>query len=111
MKTMRDSAMRDEIAFGTGASGFDQAEELEAIVVDDPNRPHEEEVRDLVCLADFLAPELHRDAGAEQAAEAVTEWADGDAGLLTEAEGIARHEHHDESAQLLHIAAEVASAA
>ena len=111
MKTMRDSSMTEEFSFGTGANGFDQAEELEAIVVDDPSRPHAEEVRDLVCLADFLAPELHRDAGAEQAAEAVTEWADGDAGLLAEAEDVARDEHHDESAELLHLASEVASAA
>ena len=111
MKTMRDSSKTDEFGFGTGDNGFEQAEELEAIVVDDPDRPHEEEVRDLVCLADFLAPELHRDAGAEQAAEAVTEWADGDAGILAEAEGVARLEHHAESAELLHLAAEVASAA
>ena len=111
MKTMRDAVTTSEPGFGAGASGFDQAEELEAMVVDDPDRPHADEVRDLVCLADFLAPELHRDAGAEQAAEAVTEWADGDAGLLAEAEDVARDEHHDESAELLHIAAEVASAA
>jgi hypothetical protein len=92
-------------------TGFDQAEAVEAVVVDDPTRPHEEEVRDLVCVADFLVPEMHRDTGAEQAAEAVTEWADGDPSLLSEAEYIARQEHHDESAQLLHLAVEVASAA
>ena len=103
MKTMRDSEMTSE--------GFDRAEELEAIVVEDPGRPHEEEVRDLVCLADFLAPELHRDAGGDQAAEAVTEWADGDPQLLAEAEFVARDEHHDESAEILHRAFEHASAA
>jgi len=96
---------------GTDGTGFDRAEELEALVVEDPGRPHGEEVRDLVSLADFLVPELHRDTGAEQAADAVTEWADGDPTLLAEAEDIARHEHHDESAQLLHLAVEVASAA
>jgi hypothetical protein len=95
----------------TDDTGFDRAEEFEALVVEDPTRPHEEEVRDLVCLADFLVPELHRDAGAEEAAEAVTEWADGDPSLLAEAEDIARVEHHDESAELLHLAVEVASAA
>ena len=95
----------------TNDTGFNRAEELEALVVEDPTRPHEEEVRDLVCLADFLVPELHRDAGAEEAAEAVTEWADGDPFLLAEAEYIARDEHHDESAELLHLAVEVASAA
>ncbi|MGI8797509.1 MAG: hypothetical protein ACR2IR_13150 [Acidimicrobiia bacterium] len=95
----------------TDDTGFDRAEELEALVVEDPTRPHEEEVRDLVCLADFLVPELHRDAGAEQAAEAVTEWADGDPSLLAEAADIARDEHHDETAELLHRAVEFASAA
>ncbi|MGQ0803194.1 MAG: hypothetical protein ACT4PI_04965 [Actinomycetota bacterium] len=92
-------------------AGFDRAEELEALVVEDPTRPHDEEVRDLVCLADFLVPELHRDSGPEQAAEAVTEWADGDPQLLAEAEDVARVERHDESAELLHLAVEVASAA
>jgi hypothetical protein len=100
-----------DVAQMTNDTGFDRAEELEALVVEDPTRPHEEEVRDLVCLADFLVPELHRDAGAEEAAEAVTEWADGDPSLLAEAEDIARVEHHDESAELLHLAVEVASAA
>ncbi len=95
----------------TNDTGFDRAEELEALVVEDPTRPHEEEVRDLVCLGDFLVPELHRDAGAEQAAEAVTEWADGDPSLLAEAADIARDEHHDETAELLHRAVEFASAA
>ena len=103
--------MRQMRKAGTDDTGFDRAEELEALVVEDPTRPHEEEVRDLVCLADFLVPELHRDAGAEDAAEAVTEWADGDPSLLAEAEDIARVEHHDESAELLHLAVEVASAA
>jgi hypothetical protein len=96
---------------GTDDAGFDRAEELEAMVVEDPTRPHEEEVRDLVCLADFLVPEMHRDTGAEEAAEAVTDWADGDPAILAEAEDVARVEHHDESAELLHLAVEVASAA
>jgi hypothetical protein len=96
---------------GVDETGFDRAEELEALVVEDPDRPHDEEIRDLVSLADFLVPEMHRDTGAEEAAEAVTEWADGDPTLLAKAEDIARVEHHDESAELLHLAVEVASAA
>jgi hypothetical protein len=96
---------------GTDTAGFDRAEELEAMVVEDPTRPHDEEVWDLVSLADFLVPEMHRDTGAEEAAEAVTDWADGDPTILAEAEDVARDEHHEESAELLHLAVEVASAA
>jgi hypothetical protein len=91
-------------------TGFEQAEVVDALVVEDHGRPHEEEVQDLVHLADFLAPELHR-AASTDAAEVITEWADGDPGLLSEAETIARQEHHDESAALLHQAAEHARAA
>jgi hypothetical protein len=92
------------------ATGFEQAEALEAVVVDDHSRPHQEEVQDLVHLADFLAPELHR-AAPTDAAEVITDWADGDPELLAEAEAIAREERHEESAELLHQAAAHASAA
>ncbi|MGH9014219.1 MAG: hypothetical protein ACRDZ1_09840 [Acidimicrobiia bacterium] len=66
-------------------------------------------VRELVGVADFLTPELHRNTGADDAAEAVSEWAEGDAELLVEAEEVARSEHHDESAELLHRAADEVS--
>jgi hypothetical protein len=92
-------------------TGFDDAEQLEAVVVEDRLRRHVDEVRDLVRLADFLAPELGRQGGPDAAAAAVTEWADGDWTLLAEAEGIARGEHHEWSAQLLAHAVEVATAA
>lgn len=91
-------------------AGFEQAEALEALVVTGEDRPHDEEVEDLVHLADFLAPELHR-AVPTDAAEAITEWAEGDADLLSEAETVAREEHHEESAELLHQAAAHARAA
>jgi hypothetical protein len=93
-----------------GPHGFEQAEAVEALATDEPARPHEEEVEELVHVADFLAPELHRVARTD-AAEAITEWADGDPDLLLEAEAVARGEHHDESAELLHQAAEHARAA
>jgi hypothetical protein len=92
------------------AAGFEQAEALEAVVVDDQGRPHDEEVQDLVHLADFLVPELHR-AVTTDATEVITEWADGDPDLLTEAEIVAREEHREESAALLREAAEHARAA
>jgi hypothetical protein len=91
-------------------TGFDQAEAVEALVVDDPGRHHDEEVQDLVHLADFLVPELHR-AAPTDAPEVIIEWADGDSRLLSEAEHVAREEHHEESAELLHQAVEHARAA
>ncbi|HEX6310514.1 MAG TPA: hypothetical protein VF152_02705 [Acidimicrobiia bacterium] len=94
-----------------GTAGFEQAETLEALVVDDGVRPHQREVQDLVLLAEFLAPELHRAGSSDDAAEAITEWADGDPDLLSEAETVAREEHHEESAELLHEAAAHARAA
>jgi hypothetical protein len=92
-------------------AGFETAEELEAIVVEDTARRYEDEVRDLVRLADFLAPELHRESGAEEAAAAVTDWADGDADILAEAAVVARHEHQEDSARLLAQAARFVTAA
>lgn len=91
-------------------TGFDQAEAVEALVVEDAGRPLGEEVHDLVHLADFLAPELHR-AAPTDAADVINEWADGDPRLLAEAEHIARAEHREESAELLHQAVEHARVA
>lgn len=91
--------------------GFEEAEMIEALVVDDDSRSHDEEVLDLVAVADFLAPELHREAGAEDAAAVVSEWADGDPELIEEAEAVARLDHHEESATILHEAAGYATAA
>jgi hypothetical protein len=91
-------------------SGFEQAETLDAMVLAGPD-DHDKEVEELVAVADFLAPELHREQGIEPAAEVVSAWAGGDADLLTDAELRARREHRDEPAALLHRAAELATAA
>ncbi len=91
------------------SSGFDQAEDLEAIVVDDDSRDHDQEIRDLVCLAGYLAPTL-RHATAVHAAEVVSEWADGDAALIGEAEAVARHEQQTQPAEILHRARDLAAA-
>jgi hypothetical protein len=100
----------DAIRTESEPTGFARAEVVEALVVEDHGRPHDEEVQDLVHLADFLVPELHR-AVPSDAAEVITEWADGDPRLLSEAEHVAREEHHEESAELLHQAVEQARAA
>ena len=100
-----------DIARDPTTSGFERAEVLEALVVEDDTRDHEDEVLDLIAVADYLTPELHRGGGAMEAAEVVSEWADHDAGLLHEAEVVASEfAHHDESATLLHRAADLAAA-
>jgi hypothetical protein len=53
------------------------------------DRGHDDEVRDLVSLGDFLAPEMHRVGGIDEAASAVREWADDDLAMIDEAETIA----------------------
>ena len=60
------------------------------------------EVRDLVSVGDFLAPEMHRTGGIDQAASAVREWADDDVAMIQEAETIAWNQHRDYSAEILH---------
>ena len=57
---------------------------------------------DLVSLATFLGPELHRSDGAQRAAVVMKQWADSDAALLAEAETIAHREHHEDAAEILH---------
>jgi hypothetical protein len=64
---------------------------------------------DLVSLATFLGPELYRSDGAERAAVVMKQWADGDAALLAEAETIAHREHHEEAAEILHHAHDLAT--
>ena len=68
------------------------------------------EVGDLVSLGHFLAPEVHRAGGIDQAALALTEWVDDEA-VLAEAETVALDQHHDESAEILHRAKVLAGAA
>ena len=63
----------------------------------------------LVSLATFLGPEFHRSDGAERAAVVIKQWADGDAALLAEAETIAHRERHEEAAEILHHAHDLAT--
>jgi hypothetical protein len=88
-------------------NGFENAEALEADVVAGESRRYEDAVRDLVCLAGFLAPELHRST---RAATVITRWAEGDATLLVEAETVARREHREEPAEILHRARDLGTA-
>ena len=67
------------------------------------------EIGDLVSLATFLGPELQRPDGAERAAVEMEQWADGDAALLAEAETIAHREHHEDAAEILHHAHDLAT--
>ena len=89
-------------------AGFDQAEALDAMVEDDSQ--HHAELRDLVRIGDFLAPELHREGGTDEAASAVRDWADDDIEMIAEAETIARDQHRDYSAEILHRARVLAAA-
>jgi hypothetical protein len=65
-------------------------------------RGHAQRVRDLVSVGDFLAPEMHRTGGIDEAASAVREWADDNVAMIWEAETIAWNQHHDYSAEILH---------
>jgi hypothetical protein len=75
------------------------------------DRGHDDEVRVLVSLGDFLAPEMHRTGGIDEAASAVREWVDDDVAMIEEAETIASHQHHDYSAEILHRARLLAAVA
>jgi hypothetical protein len=72
---------------------------------------HAGEVRDLVTVGDFLAPEMHRTGGIDDAASAVREWADDDVAMIEEAETIALNEHRDYSSEILHRARLLATVA
>ena len=61
-----------------------------------------DEVRDLVSLGDFLGPEIHRTGGIDEAASAIREWVDDNVSMLEEAESVARTQHRDYSAEILH---------
>jgi hypothetical protein len=76
----------------------------------DGERRRGNEIGDLVSLATFLGPELHRPGGRQGAAGVMKQWADGDAALLAEAETIAHREHHEDAAEILHHAHDLATA-
>ncbi|HYV60434.1 MAG TPA: hypothetical protein VFA62_10235 [Acidimicrobiia bacterium] len=84
-------------------SGFVGAEALDS-------RVHADELDDLVRIGHFLAPEMHRHGGVDEAASAVREWADDDVDMITAAEGMARRRHDEDSAEILHRARVLAAA-
>jgi hypothetical protein len=90
-------------------AGFTQAEALEAAMTKGSSQ-HEHDLRDLIRVGDFLAPEMHRQGGVDEAASAIREWADDDVEMLAEAETLARDQHHDYSAEILHRARVLAAA-
>lgn len=75
----------------------------------DGERPRRNELGDLVSLATFLGPELQRPGGAERAAVAMKQWAESDAALLADAETIAHRGHHEDAAEILHQARDLAT--
>jgi len=82
--------------------GFIQDRELELTVAERMRRQRASDLRDLVRIGDFLAPETHRQGGVDEAASAVREWADDDVAMIFAAEDMARHQHRDDSAEILH---------
>lgn len=90
-------------------AGFTQTEELELTEAERMLRQQDSDLRDLVRIGDFLAPETHRQGGVDEAASAVREWADDDIEMIAAAENIARHQHRDDSAEILHRARVVAA--
>lgn len=83
-------------------AGFTQAETLESSVAERMRRQQADDLRDLVRIGDFLAPETHRQGGVDEAASAVREWAEDDVAMIAAAENIARRQHQDDSAEILH---------
>jgi hypothetical protein len=75
----------------------------------DAERRRGNDIGDLISLAAFLGPELHRADGAARAAGAIKQWADGDAAILAEAETIAHRARHEDAAEILHRAHDLAT--
>ena len=67
-------------------AGFTQAEELELTAAERMRRQEASDLRDLVRIGDFLAPETHRQGGVDEAASAVREWAEDDVEMIAAAE-------------------------
>jgi hypothetical protein len=88
------------------SSGFERAESVQARVVEKQT----DDLRDLVSIGHFLAPEMHRQSGVDTAASAVREWAEDDVDMIAAAEAMARREHDDDSAEVLHRARALAAA-
>lgn len=75
----------------------------------DGERRRGNDLGDLVSSATFLGPELQRPGGAKRAAVVMKQWAESDATLLAEAETIAHSEHHEDAAEILHHAHDLAT--
>jgi hypothetical protein len=88
------------------ASGFERAESFQERVVEKQT----DDLRDLVSIGHFLAPEMHRHGGVDTAASAVREWAEDDVDMIAAAEAMARRQHDDDSAEVLHRARTLAAA-
>jgi len=71
--------------------------------------PDDSLIGDLVSLATFLGPESHRPDGVERAAVVMKQWADGNAALLAIAETVAHREQHEDAAEILHHAHDLAA--
>jgi hypothetical protein len=91
-------------------AGFTEAEALELTGAERRRRQQADDLRDLVRISDFLAPEAHRQGGVDEAASAVREWAEDDVAMIAAAENIARRQHQDVSAEILHRARVLAAA-
>jgi len=91
-------------------AGFTNVEAPESSVIEITRRDQVDDLRDLVRIGDFLAPEMHRQGGMDEAASAVREWADDDVDMIAAAEKIARRQHQDDSAEILHRARVLAAA-
>jgi predicted flap endonuclease-1-like 5' DNA nuclease len=83
-------------------AGFTEAEAFESTGAERMRHQQADDLRDLVRIGDFLAPETHRQGGVDEAASAVREWADDDVAMIAAAENIARRQHQDDSAEILH---------
>jgi predicted flap endonuclease-1-like 5' DNA nuclease len=92
------------------AVGSTEAEAFESTAAQPMGRRQADDLRDLVRIGDFLAPEAHRQGGMHEAALAVRDWAEDDVAMIAAAENIARHEHQDDSAEILHRARILAAA-
>ena len=88
------------------SSGFERAERVQASAVEQQT----DDLRDLVSIGHFLAPEMHRHGGVDTAASAVREWAEDDVDMIAAAEAMARRQHDDDSAEILHRARALAAA-
>jgi len=77
-----------------GIATRESARESPARLLVGEGRPDGNEISDLGSFAAFLGPELHRDGGADRAADVIEMWADSVRALLVEAETVALRRHH-----------------